>query len=207
MLAARIGADDFVVLAPEAREQGAVAVEPVGPGAGEPVVGHDVHTQELSVGPLADPCGATDQRITGRCAGEAHHDTLARLPLRVDPMAFAVLAERVVDAIGDPEERQLAERGEVARSEVVGQRRVDLLGAVDVAVGHPTPEGFRRHVDELDLLGSADDRIGDDLLLADPGDALHHVVDRLEVLHVEGGDDVDAGLEELLHVLPSFGVA
>ncbi len=40
-----------------------------------------------------------------------------------------------------------------------------------------------------------------------PGDRLDHVVQRLEVLDVHGGDDVDAGVEELVDVLPPLGVA
>ena len=65
----------------------------------------------------------------------------------------------------------------------------------------------RRHVDELDLVGRAHDRVGDRLLLLDAGDLLDDVVHRLEVLDVHGGDHVDPGVEELLDVLPALLVA
>ena len=72
---------------------------------------------------------------------------------------------------------------------------------------HPAPQRLRRHVDELDLVGGPDDRVGDRLVLLDPGDRLDHVVHRLEVLHVDGADDLDAGFEQLLDVLPPLLVA
>ena len=50
----------------------------------------------------------------------------------------------------------------------------------------------------------AHDRVGDRLLLLDAGDPLDDVVHRLEVLDVERRDDVDAGVEELLDVLPAL---
>ena len=64
-----------------------------------------------------------------------------------------------------------------------------------------------RHVDELDLIGAPHDVVGDRLALLHAGDALDDVVHRLEVLDVQRGDDVDAGVEQLLDVLPALLVA
>ena len=61
---------------------------------------------------------------------------------------------------------------------------------------------FRRHVDELDLVGAANERIGHGLELADPGDPLDDVVHRFEVLDVDRRDHVDAGIEDRVDVLP-----
>ena len=108
------------------------------------------------------------RRSPSGAPGERDDDPLARLPGPVDAVALAVLLQRLVDAVGDPEQRELAQRAEVAGPEVVAERGVDPLGRVDVAVGHAAPERLRRHVDELDLLGPADDRVGDRLLLLDP---------------------------------------
>ena len=76
--------------------------------------------------------------------------------------------------------------------EVVAERGVDLLGRVDVAVGHAAAQRLGGHVDQLDLVGGPDDRVGHRLALLDAGDPLDHVVERLEVLDVDGGDHVDA---------------
>ena len=113
----------------------------------------------------------------------------------------------LVDPVGNPEQRELPQRAEVAGAEVVAERGVDPLGRVDVAVRHPAADRLRRHVDELDLVGPADDRVGDRLLLLDAGDLLDDVVERLEMLDVERRDHVDAGVEQRLDVLPPLLVA
>ena len=86
-----------------------------------------------------------------------------------DAVALAVLLQGVVDPVGDPQQRQLAQRRQVAGAEVVGQGGIDLLGGVDVAVGHPAAQRLGRHVDQLDLIGGPDDLVGQGLaLLARP---------------------------------------
>ena len=90
--------------------------------------------------------------------------------------------------------------------EVVGQRGVDALGCVDVAVGEPAPQRFRRDVDQLDLVGGAHDLVGHLLLLLDAGDLGDDVVEAFQVLDVDRRDHGDAGVEQLLDVLPAFGV-
>ena len=111
--------------------------------------------------------GAPDQDVTAGGPGERDDDALARLPRALDAVVLEVLLEVLLDAVGDPEQRDLAERGQVPRPEVVGERGVDALGRVDVAVCHPAPDRLGRHVDELDLLGLPDDRVRDRLLLLD----------------------------------------
>ena len=72
---------------------------------------------------------------------------------------------------------------------------------------HPAAQGLRRHVDELDLVGAPHDAVGNRLALLHAGDALDHVVDRLEVLDVERRDHVEARVEQLLDVLPALLVS
>jgi len=118
----------------------------------------------------------------------------------------AVALQRHVDLVGHPQQRQLAQRDEVAGAEIVGQRRVDLLGTVDVAVGHPPAQRFRGDVDQFELIGAAHDVVGDALALPRSGDALDDVAQRGEVLHVDRGQHLESGGEQVLDVLPSLGV-
>ena len=74
---------------------------------------------------LRHACGPADQCFGARRAGDRDEDAFPRLPRLGDPVPLAVLPERVVDLVGDPQQRELAQRGEVARSEVVGERGVD----------------------------------------------------------------------------------
>ncbi|BFO16015.1 hypothetical protein SHKM778_24030 [Streptomyces sp. KM77-8] len=122
-------------------------------------------------------------------------------------MLAAVALEVRVDPVRHPEQRQLPEGGEVAGAEVVGEGGVDLVRLVDVAVRHAAAQRLGGHVDEFDLLGPPYDLVRYGVPLPYAGDRLHYVAQRLQVLDVDGGEHVDAGGEEFLHVLPASGVA
>ena len=72
---------------------------------------------------------------------------------------------------------------------------------------HPPAQRLRGHVDQLDLVGAADHLVGHGLPLRHAGDLVDDVVERLQVLDVDRGDHGDAGVEQLLDVLPALGVA
>src|SRR5665811_2501783 len=99
-------------------------------------------------GSLGDARAATDEGLALGTAGDGDHDALARRPRCFDPMIVAIGRERVVDAVGEPEQGELAQRREVADPEVRGERGVDLLGPVDVAVSEPATQGRWWQVDE-----------------------------------------------------------
>ena len=102
--------------------------------------------------------------------GDRDDDALAGLPGVADLVVRAVLRQRGVDLVGQPQQREFAQRGQVALPEVVGQRRVDAFGGVDVAVGQPAPQRLRCDVDQFDLVGLPHDLVGHRLLLLDAGD-------------------------------------
>ena len=74
-------------------------------------------------------------------------------------------------------------------------------------MGHAPAQRLGCAVDELDLIGPPDDLVGKRLALLNARDALDDVVHRLEVLDVDGRDDVDPGLQQFFDVLPTFLVA
>ena len=122
-------------------------------------------------------------------------------------MGIEVTGQRLLDAIGEPQEGEFSQRSEVARSEVVGEGCVDALGGVDVAVRHASPDRLGRHVDQFELVGLANPFVRHRLALLRAGDARDDVVERLEMLDVERRDHVDASVEQLLDVLPALLVA
>jgi hypothetical protein len=73
-------------------------------------------------------------------------------------------------------------------------------------VGHAPAQALGRHVDQLDLIGVAHHLVGHGLALGHTRDLAHDVVQRFQVLDVDGGEHADAGAEDLLHVLPALGV-
>lgn len=62
-------------------------------------------------------------------------------------------------------------------------------------------------VDQHQAVGLQQHLVGQGLLDPDPGQLPHQIVEALQVLHVEGGVDVDTGPEQLLHILPALLVA
>ena len=196
--------DDLDVAPTELVEQSSLGVEARSGSPRQAVAGRHEHAEQLTGGSPRHARRPPDHMVPARRACDRHEDPLAGLPRMVDVVERHVLAQPVLDAVGNPQQGELAQRGEVAGPEVVGECGVDLVRRVDVAVGQATAQCFRAHVDELDLVGAPNERVRDGLELADPGDLLDDVVHRLEVLDVDGGDHVDAGVEERLDVLPSL---
>ena len=201
---ADVGADHLAIRATKLLDELALAIEAVGGATCKPVLRPHVNGEEVALRARRHPRCPAHEAVAVGGARQGDDDPLARLPGAVDAVALAVVEQRVVDAVGDPEQRELSQRAEVAGAEVVAESGVDPLGRIDVAVRHPAPDRLGRHVDELDLVGTPDDGVGDRLLLLDAGDLLDDVVDRLEVLDVEGRDDRDAGVEQRLDVLPAL---
>ena len=73
--------------------------------------------------PGGDPDGPPEQGLALGAAGQRDDDPLARLPRLVDAVRGAVALQPLVDPLGHPEQRQLAQRGEVADPEVVATAR------------------------------------------------------------------------------------
>src|SRR5262249_39721844 len=87
------------------------------------------------------------------------------------------------------------------------QRRRYLLGGVDPARLEALEEILDGEVEVDDLIGLLEEAVGDGLADRHLGDALDEIVQTLEVLDVEGADDVDAGGEELEDVLIALAIA
>ncbi len=169
--------------------------------------GAHVHAEQLALGPRRDARRTSDQAFAAGRPCERYDYPLARLPRVGDPVVLHISLQAFVHLVGNPEQRELSQRREVAGPEVVRERRVDLLRLVDVAVSHTPAQRLGGAVDQLDLVGSPHDLVGERLALLHTGDALDDVVHRLEVLDIDGGHDVDACIEKLLDVLPALLVA
>src|SRR5204862_4280037 len=127
-------ADDLVVCTADAFQQGPLPGQVGRVGAGEPIgAGHVDGEQVRALGPVGDPGGPADQGVALRTAGERDDDPFAGLPGTVDAVLGPVPVQLVVDLVGQPQQGQFAQRGEVADPEVVAEGGVDLLRLVHVA--------------------------------------------------------------------------
>ncbi len=144
--------------------------------------------------------------------GQAHDDALAGRPAGFNALFGPVLGQPLVHPVGQPQQGELAQRTEVAQPEVVGQGGIDLVRGVDLPVAEPLAEQFRRDIDEVDLVGAANNAIRHNISwhgfrLADVGDGADDVAEGRQMLDVDRGEDIDSGVEELVHVLPALLVA
>ena len=171
--------------------------------AGRLDVGRDPLGAELighALGRAHQPCGQG-------AGADAHENALDRGPDPIDRVLAPVDAHLRVHALGGAAQGQLAQGDEVALAEEVRQRLLGLAGEIDLALAEALQEIVGRQIDQLDLVGLLEDRVRHGLPHDDAGDLGHHVVQALDVLDVDGGVDVDAGVEQLDHVLPALGVA
>ena len=154
-----------------------------------------------------------------RRAPRAAHDPL-RLRLRLDEREHALgdrlLAERLEHGRlrGAPRRprRPRAARARAAPTSLSARKKfverdLGALLRVDLARSQPLLQRLGREVDEHDLVGLVEDAVGERLAHADLGQLEDRVVEALEVLDVDGRDDVDARGEHLVDVLPALLVA
>ena len=123
----------------------------------------DVHREPRCVHAVGDPPRGAYELLRGGARADAHQQPLARRPQRADPLLAPVRLDVGVDALRGPPQRELAQRHQVAAPEVVVDRAARLLGHVDLALGEPLQQLLRRQIDELDLVGALEHRVGDGL--------------------------------------------
>ncbi len=180
---------DDVEGAAQLRGQPAQLGDPFEPGVDQTVGRRHVDRDQLAAGtPRGDLRAAAQEGATLRASGQGDDDALPGGPGLGDGVLGAVLPQPLLHPVGHPQQRQLAQGAEVPLAEVVGERGVDLVGAVDVPVRQAPAQRLGRHVHELDLVGTAHDVVRHRLLLSQAGDRLHHVVERLQVLDVDRRD-------------------
>ena len=78
---------------------------------------------------------------------------------------------------------------------------------VHLAVLEALQQIVRGEVDHHHVVGVIEYMVGHGFTHADADDPTDQVIQAFQVLHVEGGPDIDAGAEQFFHVLPAFGVA
>ena len=109
-----------------------------------------------------------------------------------------------VDALRRAAQREFAQRGQIARREIMADGPLRLVRHIDLAFLQALDQIVRRQVDQLDVVGAIDDRIRHRLADPDPGDPGDDVVQAFDVLDVQRRIDIDAGAEQLLDIHVAF---
>ena len=81
----------------------------------------NVSCQQLTTcPPRGDLSAAAQQGLSLGLTVQRHHDAFTRWPGRRDPLVVAVTLQSLVHAVGQPQQCQLPQCWQVARTEVVG---------------------------------------------------------------------------------------
>jgi len=171
----------------------------------------DEHRMPGQIGLRGQARRAAHHRLAAFARADAGQQRIARGPYRLAQRAALGRAAPVlhlrVHPVGRAAQRQLAQRDQIALAKEIGRRLLRLLRDIDLARGQPRQQLIGRQIHHHLLLGGVEQGVGHRLPDAHAGDAADHVVQALQVLHVHRAPDVDAGGQQLLHILPALGVA
>ena len=129
------------------------------------------------------------------------------VPDRRDGFFDAVTAHVVFHMLGGAPQGNLAQGDQVALAKKVLRRPLGLLRQINLAGFQAAEQLVGRHIDQDDFIGRIDHRVGHGFLHANAGDGTDGAVEAFQVLHIDRRPDINARVQQLLHVLPALGVA
>ena len=157
--------------------------------------------------PVGQPLGVAHEPGRARILADADQNALARRPGPGNGVGLHMGEQLLVDPLGGAPQRQFAQRGQVARREIMLQRALGLFGNIDLALLQALDQVVGREIDQLDRVGAVEHRIRHGLAHPHMRDLRDHVVEALDVLDVDRGIDVDAVRQQFLDVEIALGVA
>src|SRR5262249_31338066 len=99
-----------------------------------------------------------------------------------------------------------AESGEIAFSEKIFRRGDGAIREIHLALRQAGAELLGSEINEHDLVGRIENRIGNGFPNDDAGDLLNGVATAFDMLDVDGRENVDAGVEQFEDILVAFRV-
>ena len=82
-----------------------------------------------------------------------------------------------------------------------------LTGDIDLAFVQALAQIVGGKIDQHHIVSSIEKRIGDGFANLNAGDAADHIIEALQMLHVDGSKNVNTGFQQLFNILPAFRVA
>lgn len=137
--------------------------------------------------PVRQPLGVAHQARGARILAEAHQNALARGSGTGNGIGLHVGEQLLVDPLGGAAQRQLAQRGQIARREIMLQ----IVG---------------REIDQLDRVGAVEHLVRYGFAHPYMRDLRDHVIEAFDVLDVDRRVDVDATGQQLLDIEIAFGM-
>jgi hypothetical protein len=162
---------------------------------------------ELGIEAPGHACGARDEVLTGRTAGNADGDAFAHAPVFADLLRVHVRFKAAIHLFGDLAQGEFAEGDEIAAAKEILEGLLDFLLAVNVTAAHAIDKRFGSEVHHHGLGSAERNPIGDGFADSDARDGADRGSDTFNVLDVERGNDVDLRGEKFLNVFIAFAVA
>ncbi len=134
----------------------------------------------------------------------ADHDRFGGRPRSDHGMVAAIHLHLLVDPLGGSPESHFAQCDQIPLAEEILERLLRLLRHVDFAVFQTLQQVIGGEIDQLDIIGLFKHRVRHRFTHPHSSDLSHHIVQTFQMLHIDGRIDVDARLQQFLHVLPSF---
>ncbi|PMQ15627.1 hypothetical protein JaAD80_14745 [Janthinobacterium sp. AD80] len=131
----------------------------------------------------------------------------ARLPYGVDGFLHAVSLHVVLHAVRGAAQGQFAQGDQVTLAEKILRSPLGLQRLVHLALFQAAHQFVGWDIDQHHFIGPVEHRVGQGLCHAHARDPAHHVVQAFQVLHVDGGQHVDAGGQQFLDILPALRMA
>ena len=148
-----------------------------------------VHREPVGREPPGNP-RTHAQEIPGAAARRHRHHHLFGNHWPLEAFAGPIFL-RLAGLVGcELAQGQLTQRRQVALPEEVRERLLDFRGIVDLPLPQSRAERLDRHVDVDDFVGALEHPVGNRLANAHAGRRGNRVVQRLDVLDVDRGDDI-----------------
>ena len=181
---------------------------PVAVGFGQPQVGRglNIDSQPFRPQPRRHAPGRPYQPGRERTGADAHQHALGRRPCLRNRVRRPVDLHLGVDPVSRTAQGQFPQGNQIAFAEEVVEGPSGLLRHIDLALAQTLQQLIGGQVDQFNLIGLIQDGVGHGFTDEHARDLGHDIIQALQVLHIDRGVDIDTGVEQLLDILPAFGV-
>ena len=155
---------------------------------------------------LGHPAGMPHQALGLSIAVNADQQAATQRRRLLTLLAVASTQVRI-DPRSSRLHRQFTQRGEVGLAEKCIDGGARLFRHIHLAFTQALQQLARRQVDQQNFVGFLQHPVRQGFAHLHAGDIAHLIIQCFEVLHVDRGVHVDAGIQQLLHILPTFAVA
>ncbi|MCY1165432.1 hypothetical protein D9M73_53380 [compost metagenome] len=167
----------------------------------------DVHRVPTHIELARQPGSRAHGLLSAFVRAYAGQDGPLGVPDRSDGLFNTVAAHVVFNVLGGAPQRYLAQGNQVALAKEVLRRTLGLVRQVDLTGLQARHQFVGRDIHQDDFIRIVQHRVRYRLMHPDAGDGAHRAIEAFQMLNIQRRPDIDAGLQQFLHVLPAFGMA